>query len=73
MACAAALALRLPFEFPVAFTKYYVLRRHFTGGRKGFTFAMINAFFRFLRVVKLLEATAASKQRRLNSPDNPAP
>ncbi|MEJ8573338.1 glycosyltransferase family 2 protein [Microbaculum marinum] len=52
-----ALTLRLPFEFPFAFFKYYVVRRHFTGGRKGFTFAMINSFFRFLRVAKLLEAS----------------
>lgn len=67
------LALRLPFEFPVAFTKYYLLRRHFTGGRKGFTFAMINSFFRFLRVVKLLEAAAPPKRDRLNSSDKSTP
>ncbi|TCT12432.1 glycosyltransferase involved in cell wall biosynthesis [Tepidamorphus gemmatus] len=66
------LALRLPFEFPVAFTKYYLLRRHFTGGRKGFTFAMINAFFRFLRVVKLLEAAGSPPRSPTNSSDSPA-
>lgn len=49
------LLLRLPFEFPWAFLKYYVLRRHFAGGAKGFIFATINAFFRFLRLAKMLE------------------
>jgi len=58
-----ALTLRLPFEFPLAFFKYYFVRRHFTGGRKGFTFAMINSFFRFLRIVKLLEASTLRAAR----------
>ncbi len=43
------LLVRLPFEFPLAFVKYYLFRRQITGGRKGFVFAMINSFFRFLR------------------------
>ncbi len=53
------LTARLPFEFPLSFVKYYFFRRHIMGGRKGFAFAMINSFFRFLRVVKLLDATDA--------------
>lgn len=57
------LTLRLPFEFPLAFLKYYLLRRHITGGRKGFTFAMINSFFRFLRLAKLLEATTSREKK----------
>ncbi len=52
-----ALMMRLPFEFPLSFLKYYILRRHITGGAKGFSFAMINAFARFLRLVKLIEQT----------------
>ncbi|WP_436641405.1 glycosyltransferase family 2 protein [Microbaculum sp. FT89] len=57
-----ALTLRLPFEFPLAFVKYYLFRRHITGGRKGFAFAMINSFFRFLRIVKLLDAMDATRK-----------
>ncbi len=58
----AALLVRLPFEFPLAFVKYYLFRRHITGGRKGFAFAMINSFFRFLRIVKLLDALDARRK-----------
>lgn len=67
------LTLRLPFEFPFAFFKYYVLRRHITGGRKGFAFAMINSFFRFLRLVKLLEATGAARraQAKMSGSERP--
>lgn len=49
------LSLRLPLELPWGFFKYYILRRHFVGGRKGFIFSTINAFFRFLRIAKILE------------------
>ena len=52
------LMLRLPFELPVSFIKYYLFRRHITGGRKGFVFATINSFFRFLRIAKILDARA---------------
>ncbi len=49
------LLLRLPFEMPIAFVKFYVLRRHITGGWKGFAFALSAAFARFLRIAKMLE------------------
>ena len=49
------LLLRLPVEMPVAFLKFYLLRRHVTGGWKGFAFALTAAFARALRIVKLLE------------------
>lgn len=58
----AALLLRLPFEMPFSFVKYYLFRRHWTGGWRGFVFASINAFFRFLRLAKLIEA--GERQRR---------
>ncbi|MEM9062291.1 MAG: glycosyltransferase family 2 protein [Pseudomonadota bacterium] len=51
----AALLLRLPFEMPVAFLKFYLLRRHVTGGWKGFMFALTAAFARTLRLAKMLE------------------
>jgi glycosyltransferase involved in cell wall biosynthesis len=49
------LILRLPFEMPLAFLKFYLLRRHVFGGWKGFTFAMTAAFARTLRIAKMLE------------------
>ncbi|MEM9147527.1 MAG: glycosyltransferase family 2 protein [Pseudomonadota bacterium] len=49
------LVLRLVAEFPIAFLKFYVLRRHCLGGWKGLAFAMIAAFSRWLRIAKLLE------------------
>lgn len=49
------LLLRLPFEFPLSFLKYYLLRRHVTGGVNGFCFSVVNAFFRFLRLAKQLD------------------
>ena len=49
------LLVRLPFEMPIAFLKFYFLRRHFTGGWKGFVFALSAAFARVLRIAKMLE------------------
>ena len=56
------LILRLPFEMPLAFLKFYLLRRHITGGWKGFVFAMAAAFARFLRLAKLLERAGAGSR-----------
>jgi len=58
----ALLLLRLAGEFPLAFLKFYLLRRHVTGGWKGFAFAMIAAFARWLRILKLLERDAAARR-----------
>jgi glycosyltransferase involved in cell wall biosynthesis len=46
---------RIWFEFPVAFFKAYILRRHILRGRFGFVAAVNYAFFRFMRVAKALE------------------
>ena len=51
------LLVRLPFEMPISFLKFYFLRRHLTGGWKGFVFALSAAFARTLRVAKMLERT----------------
>ncbi len=51
----ATLRARLVFEFPVAFLRYYVMRRHFTGGLKGFQTSMIGAYSRFARIARMLE------------------
>jgi glycosyltransferase involved in cell wall biosynthesis len=45
-------ALRLVLEFPLAFLKAYILRRHFVRGLYGFMTAMNYAYFRYLRSAK---------------------
>lgn len=50
-----ALLLRLPFEMPLAFLRFYLLRRHATGGWRGFMFALTAAYARTLRIAKMLE------------------
>ncbi len=57
------LALRLPFEFPFAFVKYYVLRRYFLGGVDGFTYGMVGAFSRFIRIAMMLERRKYAGER----------
>ncbi|WP_246731573.1 glycosyltransferase family 2 protein [Methylocapsa sp. S129] len=49
------LALRLPFEFPIAFLKYYFLRRYFLAGLDGFVYGMVGAFSRFIRIALMAE------------------
>jgi hypothetical protein len=48
-------AWRIVFEFPAAFLKAYVGRRHFVRGTYGFMTAMNYAFSRHLRLAKHLE------------------
>lgn len=45
---------RLPFEYPILFFRYYVLRRNFTGGWIGFRIAHEIAIARTRRLLKLL-------------------
>ncbi len=49
------LYVRLIFEFPFAFGRYYFLRGHFLGGAVGFSYAVSHAYFRFVRIAKMLE------------------
>ncbi|MBY8978204.1 glycosyltransferase family 2 protein [Rhodobacteraceae bacterium NNCM2] len=49
------LKLRLGVELPLTFLKFYFLRRHVTGGWKGFFFALSAAYARTLRLAKILE------------------
>lgn len=58
------LMVRLVSELPVAFLKFYLLRRHITGGWKGFAFSLIAAFSRWLRIAKLLEAGSRGAERK---------
>ena len=66
-----ALRLRLITEFPMAFVRYYIWRRHFTGGAMGFQIAMSAAYGRFARIAFMLEKarpdtneTGAGENRR---------
>jgi glycosyltransferase involved in cell wall biosynthesis len=56
----AGLIMRLPFEMPLAFLRFYLLRRHVTGGWRGFMFALTAAFARTLRIAKMLERAEAA-------------
>lgn len=59
------LALRLAFEFPVSFLKFYVIRRYFLAGFDGLTQALISAFGRYIRVAMMLErANIEAKRKR---------
>ena len=55
----AFLALRLLTEFPANFFKYYIWRTHIFGGLMGFQYAMIMAFYRFIRIVRMFAGTTA--------------
>ncbi|CAN1531330.1 WcaA Glycosyltransferases involved in cell wall biogenesis [Caulobacteraceae bacterium] len=48
-------AARLVAEFPLAFLKAYIARRHFVRGLYGFMTAMNYAFYRYLRLAKYWE------------------
>ena len=63
----AVLGVRLATEFPLAFLKYYFFRAHVFGGLIGFQFAMITAFYRFVRIVRMLEGESARASLELNS------
>lgn len=47
------LPVRIVFEMPLTFLKYYFLQRHFTGGIRGFVFAMTIASFKVFRLAKM--------------------
>ncbi len=50
--------LRLPFEYPFAFVRNFLLRRHFTGGLDGLRVSHLAAQARFNRLRWMLEAAA---------------
>ncbi|MEM9764049.1 MAG: glycosyltransferase family 2 protein [Pseudomonadota bacterium] len=60
------LVLRLPFEMPLVFLKVWLIRRHITGGWKGFAFALVIAFTRTLRIIKLLERGGGAGSGRVS-------
>ena len=48
-----SLALRLPFEYPAVFLRYFVFRAHFTGGIDGVISSHLAAESRFMRLLKM--------------------
>ena len=65
---AAELWLRLVTELPVNFLKYYLGRRHFTGGLTGSVYASVYSWYRYLRVVRMWQAIRSGSETRLSSP-----
>jgi len=51
--------LRLPFEYPFLFFRYYVLRCNFTGGLTGLKIAHMIAWARTKRLLKILQQQKA--------------
>ena len=49
------LFFRIFIEFPLAFIKYYIVRRHFTGAITGLITALILAYYRWKRVIVLFK------------------
>jgi hypothetical protein len=49
------LRLRMFVEYPLSFLRYYVLRRHFTGGWSGVRSSAIGAQARVARLTRMLE------------------
>lgn len=45
--------MRLPFEYPVLFFRYYILRRNFTGGLFGLRISHVIATARYKRLLKI--------------------
>ena len=50
-----SLTVRFLFGFQFDFFKAYILRHHWMHGRYGFAVAMLYAFTRFMRIVKMME------------------
>lgn len=50
--------MRLPFEYPFVFIRYYFARCYFTGGWSGLCVAHISAEARMMRLIKMLKHNA---------------
>lgn len=49
------LLMRCLFEFPIIFIKYYIIRRHFTGGLSGIKFSLIISYMRLKRIILFIK------------------
>ena len=47
----AGLALRIPFELPFQFFKFYIIRHHVFGGAYGLVLSLVVAFMRWMRLL----------------------
>jgi glycosyltransferase involved in cell wall biosynthesis len=65
------LALRIVTELPMQFLKYYFWRTHVFGGLRGFQFAAITAFYRWVRIVRMREGLSGAVE--MNSSDKRGP
>jgi glycosyltransferase involved in cell wall biosynthesis len=61
---------RLAIEFPLNLYKYYIVRRHFTGGMMGVRYAAIQSWFRVVKVYRLWRQPRAPHAQRCNRPEN---
>jgi len=52
---------RVPFEYPLTFIRYYLFRRHFTGGWDGVYSSHLAALTRTTRLFMILEAQKTAK------------
>jgi len=52
--------LRLPFEYPATFLRYYIFRGHFTGGWDGIYTSHLASLARIMRLRKMLAARRAA-------------
>jgi glycosyltransferase involved in cell wall biosynthesis len=67
------LLLRLAFELPINFFKYYVVRRHFTGGFDGLRFSWIQATYRRAKVAHMWRYRALEEKNGPQAGDREAP
>jgi glycosyltransferase involved in cell wall biosynthesis len=67
------LCVRLVTEFPMTFFKYYFVRGHIFGGLMGFQYAMIVAFFRFVRIMRMLQPAGRAPETDCSHVAKPSP
>lgn len=60
---------RLFLEFPMNFYKYYVVRRHFTGGTTGLRYATVQSAFRVKKVYRMWRRKPVSLRNEASLPD----
>lgn len=58
---------RLPFEYPAVFLRYYLFRRHFTGGWNGIRSSHLAAEARVNRLAKILAAQRSARKSAKDS------
>ena len=58
----AALVARMALEFPVNFFKYYIGRRHITGGLNGLRYSWIQADYRLLKIFHMWRDRNSSRR-----------